>query len=111
VWRHLRTQTSVSHGAAEGFLDALDRFAVPLDGEALSASMPAAQMSQKLSRQWNGRLTLFRFSLTCWSAVEHAAIKVDPSSPNCRRKRGTTNRARARASIQSNQNELGNVLP
>ena len=66
VWRHLTTQTSVFHGAAKGFLDALDWLAVPLDGEALSASMPAAQVSQKLSR--------LRFSLACWSAIEHAAI-------------------------------------
>jgi hypothetical protein len=97
---YINAEPSVPNCTLERLLDPFDWLSVPFDGEALPATMPAAQVSQKLERHGNGRLTLFCLSGARGTPIENTLIEINPTAAYGWAKSRATNRARACARIK-----------
>ena len=108
---HVDAESSIGHNVREGFVDALDRLAIPFDGKPLPASFPSPQMRQEVIGQWHGRLAFLRLRAAGRPAIEYAALKINPAVANNRLQSGTAHCTGPRAGVEHDQDKARDMLP
>ena len=108
---HLGTKSGSLHRRLEALTHAPDRLAVPLNHRLLGEPLgdPAAHVGKQSGRKFYRRLPLFGLTATGSPAIEHALLEVDVAAAHRWHEGRTADRRRARAGIEADEDESGNV--